>query len=49
MNKIAKMFDEHHKLIAKGWEVRMLDKDTCREYLAQIPYYEGDKDLIHYQ
>ena len=43
---VAKMFDEHHRLVAKGWDVRMLDRNTYQKYLAEIPYYAGDIDTM---
>ena len=39
---IANMFEEHHKLVAKGWEVRMLNKNNVNNYLNKIPNYESD-------
>ena len=36
-------------MIAKGWQVNMLDKYNVKEYLNKIPYYDGDLDKLPFQ
>lgn len=47
--EIAQLFDEHHRLIAKEWDVRMLDKQNVYEYLNKIPHYAGELDKLPFQ
>lgn len=42
------MFDEHHRHVAQGWDVRMLNKTSLLTYLDPIPYYEDDIDTINF-
>lgn len=35
-------------MVNEGWEVRLLNTNSIKKYLDEIPYYEGDFDTLDY-